>query len=65
MVDVSQKLTAVAPFLPSYQLYEPLRSILLEDSSLANMPFDWLYLLLLGSLMFGLAYLLIRKRWLM
>lgn len=65
MADVSQKLTAVAPFLPSYQLYKPLRSILLEDNSLVNMPFDWLYLLLLGSLMFGLAYLLIKKRWLM
>lgn len=65
MADVSQKLTSVAPFLPSYQLYEPLRSILLEDGSMTNMLFDWLYLCLLGSLMFYLAYRLIKKRWLM
>ena len=65
MADVSQKLTSIAPFLPSYQLYEPLRSMLLEDGSLATMSFDWLYLLLLGALMFSLAYLLMKKRWLM
>jgi len=65
MADVSQKLTSIAPFLPSYQLYEPLRSILLEDGSMTNMLFDWLYLCLLGSLMFYLAYRLIKKRWLM
>lgn len=65
MSDVSQKLTAVAPFLPSYQLYEPLQSILLEDGSMANMSFDWIYLFLLGSLMYYLSYLLMKKRWLM
>ena len=65
MADVSQKLTAVAPFLPSYQLYTPLRSILLEDGTLAHMSFDWIYLALLGALMFSLAYLLMKKRWLM
>ena len=65
MSDVSQKLTAVAPFLPSYQLYKPLQSILLEDGSMANMSFDWIYLFLLGSLMFYLSYLLMKKRWLM
>lgn len=65
MADVSQKLTAVAPLMPSYQLYEPLRLILLEERSITNMSFDWMYLFLLGTLMFGLAYLLIKKRWLM
>ncbi len=65
MADVSQKLTSVAPFLPSYQLYEPLQSILLEDGSMAHMTFDWLYLLLLGSLMCYLSWLLMKKRWLM
>lgn len=65
MSDVSQKLTAVAPFLPSYQLYEPLQSILLEDGRMADMTFDWVYLFLLGSLMFYLSYLLMRRRWLM
>lgn len=65
MSDVSQKLTAVAPFLPSYQLYQPLQSILLEDGRMADMTFDWVYLLLLGSLMFYLSYLLMKRRWLM
>jgi ABC-2 type transport system permease protein len=65
MSDVSQKLTAVAPFLPSFQLYEPLQSILLEDGRMTDMTFDWVYLFLLGSLMFYLSYLLMKRRWLM
>jgi ABC-2 type transport system permease protein len=65
MSDVSEKLTVVAPLLPSYQLYRPLQSILLENASLADMTFDWVYLLLLGAMMFGFSYLLMKKRWLM
>lgn len=65
MSDVSQKLTAVAPFLPSYQLFKPLQRILLENGSLADMTFDWVYLFLLGSLMFYFSYVLMKKRWLM
>jgi len=65
MSDVSQKLTSAAPLLPSYQLYKPLQSILLEDGRMAEMTFDWVYLFLLGSLMFYLSYLLMKRRWLM
>ncbi len=65
MSDVSQKLTSVAPLLPSYQLYKPLQSILLEDGNMADMAFDWVYLFLLGTLMFYLSFLLMKKRWLM
>tara|TARA_R110002111_G_scaffold110359_1_gene169814 strand:+ start:1761 stop:2792 length:1032 start_codon:yes stop_codon:yes gene_type:complete len=65
MADVSQKLTAVAPFLPSYQLFKPLQSILLEDARVSDMVFEGGYLLLLGSLMFSLSYWLMKKRWLM
>ena len=65
MSDVSQKLTAIAPLLPSNQLYKPLQSILLEDGRIADMTFDWVYLFLLGSLMFYLSYLLMKRRWLM
>lgn len=65
MSDVSHKLTTVAPFLPSYELFRPLQSILLEDGSMADMTFDWVYLFLLGSLMFYLSYLLMKRRWLM
>ena len=65
MSDVSQKLTSVAPALPSYQVYRPLQSILLEDGVLANLSFAWVYLALLGTVLFLLAYLLMKKRWLM
>ncbi|MDP3518017.1 MAG: ABC transporter permease [Pseudohongiella sp.] len=65
MSDVSQQLTAVAPLLPSYQLYKPLQSILLENASLTDMAFDWVYLILLGLLMFWFSYLLMKRRWLM
>lgn len=63
--DVSQKLTSIAPVLPSYQLYMPVQTILLEDGSMAGAFTAWLYLLLLGVLMCVLAYWLMRKRWLM
>lgn len=63
--DVSQKLTVVAPFLPSYQLYRPLQSMLLEDGRIADMSFEWLYLVLVGSFLFYLSYVLMKKRWLM
>lgn len=63
--DFSQKLTAVAPFLPSYQFYEPIRSILLEDGRISNLSFEWIYLLIVGLLTFLFSYLLMKKRWLM
>ena len=63
--DVSEKLTAVAPLLPSYQLYKPLQIILLEDGRLTGMTFDWVYLLLLGTLMLSLSWFLMKRRWLM
>ena len=63
--DFSQKLTAVAPFLPSYQFYEPVKSILLEGGSLADLLPACLYLFLVGLSLFLFAYLLIKKRWLM
>ena len=63
--DFSQKLTAVAPFLPSYQLYEPIKSILLDGGSLSNLSQEWLYLLIFGmASLFG-SYLLMKRRWLM
>ena len=65
MSDVSQKLTSIAPLLPSFQLYKPIQSILLEDGKMADMTFEWAYLFLLGSLMFYFSFLLMKKRWLM
>ncbi len=63
--DFSQQLTAVAPFLPSYQFYEPLKSVLLEDGRIASMPFEMIYLWLVGAFTFYLAYVLMKRRWLM
>jgi ABC-2 type transport system permease protein len=63
--DFSQQMTAVAPLLPSYQFYEPIRALLLEDGRIANMSFEWIYLFLVGSFTFYLSYLLMKKRWLM
>jgi ABC-2 type transport system permease protein len=63
--DFSQKLTAAAPFLPSYQFYEPVKSILLEEGRISNLSLEWIYLLLVGLLTFFFAYLLMKKRWLM
>lgn len=63
--DFSQKLTAVAPFVPSYQFYEPVRSILLGESSISNLSFEWIYLLIFGLATFFFSYILMKKRWLM
>jgi len=63
--DFSQKLTAIAPFLPSYLLYEPVKSILLDEGRITNLVWEWIYLLLVGLLTFMFAYLLMKKRWLM
>jgi len=65
MADVSEKLGAIAPLLPSYQLYRPLQAILLENASLTDMTFDWVYLIVLGSSMLFFSYLLMKRRWLM
>lgn len=63
--DFSLKLTAVAPCLPSYQFYEPLRSILLEAGRASNMLTELVYLFIGGSVMFYFSYLLMKRRWLM
>lgn len=63
--DFSQQLTVVAPLLPSYQFYEPLKSIFLENGSIANMSFEWIYLFIVGSFTFYLSCLLMKRRWLM
>jgi len=63
--DFSKKLTAIAPFLPSYQFYESVKSILLDEGRISNLSPEWIFLLLVGLLTFFFAYLLMKKRWLM
>ena len=65
LADLSQKLSAVAPFLPSYQFYGPIRSILLEGGGLTSFPLEWLYLLLLGAVACFVTIRLMKLRWLM
>ena len=63
--DFSQKLSSFAPFLPSYQFYEPIKSILLNEGGISNLSLAWIYLLLVGLVTFFFSYLLMKKRWLM
>ncbi|MBD1400075.1 ABC transporter permease [Pelovirga terrestris] len=63
--DFSQQLSAIAPLLPSYQFYGPVKTILLEEGTIANLSFEWGYLLLVGALAFYLSSILLKKRWLM
>jgi ABC-2 type transport system permease protein len=63
--DVSQKLNAVAPLLPSYQFYEPIKAILLEGGRISDFSLEWLYLMFVGLLTSFLSYRLMKIRWLM
>ena len=63
--DFSQKLNTVAPLLPSFQFYEPIKSILLEGGRISNFYLEWIYLFFIGLLTYFLSYLLMKKRWLM
>jgi ABC-2 type transport system permease protein len=63
--DFSQKLDTVAHLLPSYQFYEPIKAILLEDGRISNFSPEWIYLILIGLLTGYLSHLLMKRRWLM
>ena len=65
LADFSEKLNSVAPLLPSYQFYRPIKSILLEGGSLSDFPLQLLALLGFGLFTFFLSYQLMKKRWLM
>jgi len=61
--DVSTKLSAFVAYLPSYLLYEPIKSMLLETGALAGFIPQLASLCALGIIMFFLSHTLIRKRW--
>ena len=63
--DFSVKLNKIASIVPSYQLYNPLKSILLENSGLSYYPRQWIFLFLLGALAFLFSHTLMKRRWLM
>jgi len=61
--EFSQKLSTVAPFLPSYPFFESVKSVLLDDRRISTLFPAWLYLLFIGLLTFFISYLLMKKRW--
>jgi len=63
--DFSVKLNTLASFIPSYQLYNPLRSIILENSGMSNFFREGIILLLFGVGAFTFSYTLMKRRWLM
>ena len=63
--EFSRKLSSIAPVLPSYQFFGPVRSILLEGGGLSDFFFEWGYLFLLGAVAYFLSNQLMKKRWLM
>lgn len=65
LADFSKQLNSVAPLLPSYQFYRPIKSILLEGGSLSDYPLQLLALFGVGLLTSFLSYQLMKKRWLM
>ena len=63
--DFSKTLSAVAPLLPSYQFYRPIKSILLEGGGVSDFPLELISLFGVGLFTFYLSYQLMKKRWLM
>jgi ABC-2 type transport system permease protein len=63
--DFSKTLNAVAPLLPSYQFYRPIKSILLEGGGVSDFPLELISLFAVGLFTFYLSYQLMKKRWLM
>ena len=63
--DFSQKLNTVAPLIPSYPFYGPIKSILLEGASFFDFPLQLIALFGIGLFTIFLSHWLMRKRWLM
>ena len=65
LADFSQKLTGVAPWVPSFQFYEPLHALLFDVNPIQMKVYSWMYLSIVAGLFYALSYILIKKRWLM
>jgi ABC-2 type transport system permease protein len=55
----------VAPLLPSYQFYRPIKSILLEGGGASDFPLQLIFLFGFGLLALLVSHRLMKKRWLM
>ena len=62
--DMSQALKSIAPLVPSYYLYQPIRAILLEGGG-GTFTKSWLSLVTIGLLACFASHRLLKKRWLM
>lgn len=65
LADFSKPLNTVAPFIPSYQFYRPIKLILLEDGGVSFFSPELLALVGVGLITSLSSYLLMKKRWLM
>lgn len=63
--DFSQKLNTLAPLIPSYPFYGPIKSILLEGASAFDFPWEWIALFGLGLFTTFLSHRMMKARWLM
>jgi ABC-2 type transport system permease protein len=63
--DFSKQLNTVAPLIPSYPFYGPIKSILLEDASVFDFPRQWISLFGIGLVTIFLSHRLMKRRWLM
>lgn len=63
--EMSQELRSIAPLVPSYYFYEPIRALLLENSRPATFIYAWMILMIIGLIAFGASRRLIKRRWLM
>ena len=63
--DMSPTLRSIAPLVPSYHFYEPIRAMLLEESVPGAFTRAWIILVAIGLLACLASQRLIKKRWLM
>jgi ABC-2 type transport system permease protein len=63
--DMSRELRAVAPWIPSYQLVEPIRAMLMDNSGLATHAPAGILLVAIGGAASFASHRLLKKRWLM
>jgi len=63
--EMSPELRRIAPLIPSYYFYEPVRAILMESGAAVIFLQAWISLAVMGLLACRVSRCLIRKRWLM
>lgn len=63
--ELSQELRHIAPLIPSYYFYEPIRAIIMNNAESGLFLRAWIPLAAIGLLACAVSRRLIRKRWLM